>query len=190
MSGSTSVKKMPATVLILPGLYNSGEDHWQTIWESMLPNVRRVPQQDWAQPSRHDWVAALDAAIATVEGPVILAAHSLGCALTAWWAGQSPHATRVKGALLVAPPDVERADFPRFVTGFSPMPRLAMPFNTIVAASSDDPWCALSKAQSWAADWGARFHDIGPCGHINAESGLQSWHQGRRWLTELKDCLS
>ncbi|WP_292932730.1 alpha/beta hydrolase [Noviherbaspirillum sp.] len=181
------------TLLILPGLYNSDAEHWQTRWEAMLPNARRVQQQDWNAPKREDWLAVLDAAIRSSDGPVFLIAHSLGCALTAWWSVQcrdQPHASKVKGALLVAPPDVERADFPDFVTGFAPMPRTALPFRTIVAASSNDPWCALSKAQNWAADWGARFHDIGPRGHINADSGLGAWTEGRAWLEELQSCQS
>jgi predicted alpha/beta hydrolase family esterase len=179
---------MTTSILILPGLFNSGEGHWQTVWESMLPNASRVQQGDWDKPKRGDWVAALDAAIAATEGEVVLAAHSLGCALTAWWAtlqtGAS-HLQKVKGALLVAPPDVEREDFPDFVNGFAPMPQRRLPFNTIVAASSDDPWCALPRAQAWATKWGAQFHDIGPRGHINADSGLGDWAQGRDWLASL-----
>jgi predicted alpha/beta hydrolase family esterase len=179
---------MTHTILILPGLFNSDEGHWQTLWEQQLPNARRVQQRSWDMPQRNDWVAALDAAVATAEGTVILAAHSLGCALTAWWAAQcraAPHMTKVKGALLAAVPDVERADFPQFVTGFAPLPRAVLPFKSIMAASSDDPWCALPRAKSWAADWGAQFHDIGPRGHINSESGLEEWPQGRRWIAEL-----
>ncbi len=179
---------MTHTVLILPGLFNSGEGHWQTLWEKMLPNAVRVNQQNWDRPKRADWVASLDAAIATIEGPVLLAAHSLGCALAAWWAsehGAALHATKVKGALLVAPPDVEGIDFPEFVTGFAPMPRLPLPFKSIVVASSDDPWCPILKARSWAVDWAAHFHDLGRYGHLNGDSGLGDWPQGRRWLDEL-----
>jgi uncharacterized protein len=179
---------MTPTVLILPGLYNSGEGHWQTLWESMLPNARRVQQKSWNTPRRADWVATLDAAIRDNDGPVIIAAHSLGCALTAWWAkqhGTASHTAKVKGALLVAPPDVEREDFPEFVTGFAPMPNAELGFKTIVAASSDDPWCAISRATTWASVWGARFHDVGPRGHINGESGLGTWCEGLAWLSEL-----
>ncbi|HYD60446.1 MAG TPA: alpha/beta hydrolase [Noviherbaspirillum sp.] len=179
---------MKTSILILPGLFNSGHGHWQTVWESVLPNARRVQQHDWDKPKRGDWVTVLDAAIAAAEGEVVLAAHSLGCALTAWWAtlhADSSHLQKVKGALLIAPPDVERDDFPDFVTGFAPMPQTRLPFNTIVAASSDDPWCALPRAQAWAKKWGAQFHDIGPRGHINADSGLGDWPQGRDWLASL-----
>lgn len=179
---------MAHTILILPGLYNSGEGHWQTLWETQLPNARRVQQREWDSPDRSEWVATLDDAIQATEGCIILAAHSLGCALAAWWAAErcnTLHAAKVKGALLAAPPDVERADFPAFVSGFAPMPQIRLPFPGIVAASSDDPWCELPRAKSWAAAWGAQFHDIGARGHINSESGLDNWLQGRSWMAEL-----
>lgn len=178
----------PHTLLLLPGLFNSGEGHWQTLWEASLPGAQRVHQTSWDAPDRKHWVAALDAAIAAAPGPVIIAAHSLGCALTAWWAGAvggQAHAPKVIGALLVAPPDVEHDDFPSFATDFAPMPRTRLPFKTIVAASSDDPWCAMHRAKIWAHAWGADFHDIGARGHINAESGLGDWPQARDWLVTL-----
>jgi predicted alpha/beta hydrolase family esterase len=181
---------MSETILILPGLYNSGEGHWQTLWEQQLPNARRVQQRNWDSPDRSEWVETLDTAIREETGDVLLAAHSLGCALTVWWAkehGAAPHARKVKGALLVAPPNVEREDFPVGVTGFAPMPTNRLGFPTIVVASSSDPWCPLPRAQAWAAQWEARFHDIGPRGHINAESGLSNWPQGQRWLEELSE---
>jgi len=180
---------MRHTILVLPGLNNSGEGHWQTRWESLLPRARRVPQHDWDTPQRADWVVALDAEIAAVDGTVTLVAHSLGCALTAWWAAAhrtAAHAAKVTGALLVAPPDVERADFPLEQHGFAPMPRAVLPFKSIVVASSDDPWCALGRARSWARDWGADFRDIGARGHINSASGLGDWEQGREWLVQLE----
>ncbi|GAB3542619.1 alpha/beta hydrolase [Noviherbaspirillum agri] len=183
---------MNHTILILPGLYNSGEGHWQTVWESLLPNAQRVHQTDWNTPDCARWVATLDAMIAAADRPVVLAAHSLGCALTAWWAkecGTRPHAAKVKGALLVAPPDVEHPSFPAFVSGFAPMPRAELPFRSIVVASSNDPWCVQSKAQHWAAEWGAQFNDIGPRGHINADSGLENWPQGLLWMNALQDVL-
>jgi predicted alpha/beta hydrolase family esterase len=179
---------MPTSVLTLPGLYNSGAGHWQTIWEETLPGARRVMQRDWDAPKREEWVATLDSAIRAADGSVVLAAHSLGCATTAWWAvlhGSEPHARKVKGALLVAPPDVERNDFPVFAQGFAPMPQARLPFAAIVAASANDPWCALERARTWSNAWGAAFHDIGARGHINAESGLDNWPEGRAWLGQL-----
>lgn len=180
---------MTPTILIHPGLYNSGLDHWQSKWEAMLPNAVRVRQANWDQPKRADWVATLDALILASPGPIILAAHSLGCATLAWWAaehGHAAHAAKLEAALLVAPPDVEQADFPDFITGFAPMPRLRLPCKSMVVASSNDPWCSdLSRARSFAADWGAAFQEIGARGHINGDSGLGDWPQGRQWLAGL-----
>jgi uncharacterized protein len=179
---------MTTTILIHPGLFNSGEGHWQTVWEGMLPNAHRVQQREWSTPNRDEWVATLDTAIASAAGSVVIAAHSLGCATAAWWSAMhagTPHAAKVKGALLVAPPDVERPDFPEFVQGFAPMPQGMLHFKALVVASSNDPWCALPKSKAWADAWGADFHEIGARGHINSESGLGDWPQGRDWLHSL-----
>jgi hypothetical protein len=179
---------MSHTILTLPGLNNSGAGHWQTLWEETLPQVIRVQQREWDAPTRTEWVATLDDAIRAATAPIVLAAHSLGCALVAWWAAEHGHAAyadKVVGALIVAPPDVERSDFPPDAAGFAPMPRLRLPFKSIVIASSNDPWCALPKAKMLAADWNARFHEIGACGHINAASNLGDWPQGRDFLREL-----
>ncbi|MGZ9711280.1 RBBP9/YdeN family alpha/beta hydrolase [Glaciimonas sp. GNP009] len=177
------------TILLLPGLNNSGDGHWQTYWEQMLPTAQRVQQQDWDTPCRQDWVNTLDAAIQASNGPVVLAAHSLGCALVAWWVAEHGNcqgsAAMVKGALLVAPPDVERADFPASVRDFGPMPRMALPFDTIVVGSDNDSWCEITKIQSFSADWKATFHNIGALGHLNAASGLRDWQQGRTWLAQV-----
>jgi predicted alpha/beta hydrolase family esterase len=42
------------TVLIIPGLGDSGPQHWQTLWEASHPEYRRVQQSDWEQPRRED----------------------------------------------------------------------------------------------------------------------------------------
>ena len=153
-----------------------------------MPQARRVQQRDWNAPRRSEWVAQLDAAVRAAAGPMVLAAHSLGCATTAWWAlthGALPHARKVRGALLVAPPDVERADAPPAVRDFGPMPGVRLPFASIVVASEDDPWCALPRARRWARQWGAQWQAAGPRGHLNADSGLGDWPQGRHWLQQL-----
>lgn len=176
------------TILLLPGLYNSGPDHWQSLWEAERPEVHRVQQRDWENPQCADWIAALSAAVNEASGPVVLAAHSLGCALVAWWAAQGmpgvADRAKVQGALLVAPPDVNRPDFP--APSFGPMPTNTLPFTCKVIASSDDPWCDRAVAEQWASKWGAQFHLIGAYGHINGESGLGAWEQGQAWLGDLQ----
>jgi len=177
-----------SVILILPGYGNSGAGHWQTYWEQELPKANRVQQRDWDRPDRHEWVAALDAAIRASDEPVILVAHSLGCPLVAWWNkkhGKDVHAKKVKGALLVAPPDVESENFPKEIVGFSPMPTDTFPFRAVVIASTNDPWCELARAQTWAAAWGAQFREVGARGHINAASELGRWPEGLSCLAEL-----
>ncbi len=117
-------------------------------------------------------------------GPVILAAHSLGCLAVAWWAELSPqpYGWPVAGALLVAPADVDRADAPEALKGFAPSPRTPLPFPSILVASQDDPWISIERAHSLAVDWGSHFVDAGPQGHINAASGLGWWQEGQELL--------
>jgi len=174
------------TVLILPGWLGSGPEHWQSHWERTHPAYRRVQQRDWERPDRAQWVAALDRAVAEVDGPVVLAAHSLGCITTVHWAAHPRWAhEHVRGALLVAAADIERTDFVAPATGFGPIPLVLLPFPSILVASSDDPYCAPARAEYFAACWGSRFVTLGPAGHINAEAGFGPWPEGEALLAAL-----
>lgn len=175
-----------STVLLLPGWQNSGPGHWQTEWERLHGDLR-VQQHDWLRPLRGDWSARLEEVVADAPGPVLLAAHSLGCILTAWWAAHTRHAHKVRGALLVAPGDVERPDLAAQITGWAPIARQPLPFPAVLLGSRNDPYCSLARAQALAGDWGARFIDYGERGHINAESELGAWPEGRALLQSLAD---
>jgi uncharacterized protein len=174
----------PENVLILPGWQNSGPAHWQSRWE-MAHGYRRVDQHDWMTPQRGDWMARLEDVVLAADGPVVLVAHSLGCMLTAAWAAHSKNSARVRGALLVAPGDPEREELQGLLPSWSPVVRQRLPFPAILVGSRDDPYCTFERAQGFAADWGARFIDLGNAGHINADSGLGDWPQGHAWLAEL-----
>lgn len=175
-----------STVLLLPGWQNSGPGHWQTEWERLHGDLR-VQQHDWMYPLRGDWSARLEEVVADAPGPVVLAAHSLGCILTAWWAAHTRHAHKVRAALLVAPGDVERPDLAAQIPGWAPIARQALPFPAVLVGSRNDPCCSLERAQALAADWRARCIDYGERGHINAESGLGTWPEGRAMLQSLAD---
>jgi predicted alpha/beta hydrolase family esterase len=175
---------MPTPVLILPGLYNSGPDHWQSRWESAHPEFRRVMQDDWERPSCVDWSARLDAAILATPGAVLVA-HSSSCALVAHWVGTGGTG-RVRGALLVAPSDTEAAPYPAGPTGFAPMPLARLPFPSVVVASTDDPYVTIERARTFAGAWGSRLVTVGDAGHINSQSGLGDWPAGFALLQELR----
>jgi len=92
----------------------------------------------------------------------------------------------VKGALLVAPADVDSpAHTPDEVRDFSPVPLVRFPFPSIVVASSDDPFSPLARAALFARSWGSRFVVLERAGHINADAGFGVWPQGRMLLREL-----
>ena len=172
-------------VLILPGWQNSGAEHWQSHWEQRYGD-ERVEQDDWLWPRRGDWMAQLDEALLADERPALLVAHSLGCHLVAGWAGHSQHTGRVIGALLVAPPDTEREDFPPQLHNWR-QPRLGrLPFPSIAVLSSNDPYGALERTTALATAWGATVVHAGPRGHLNSESGLGVWPEGRALLDQLR----
>lgn len=176
---------MQNPVLILPGLGNSDSEHWQTRWENNNPAFRRVQQRDWDAPVCEEWLEQLEIAVADSGPQTVLVAHSLGCLLVAHWAQQTLH--RIHGALLVAPPDPAQPSFPPRARGFSPVPAAAFPFPSTVVASPDDPYASSVYARRCAANWGARFVEVEPCGHINASSGLGDWEEGFELLRQLID---
>lgn len=174
-------------ILLLPGWLDSGPTHWQSRWEALHGDTR-VVQADWVWPRRGDWMARLDETLLDgpdAERPAVLVAHSLGCQLVAAWAAHSRHTGRALAALLVAPADVERPDTPPQIAGWRPIVRRKLPFPSHVVASTDDPFAAPDRSRSMAADWGSAYTEAGPRGHLNGESGLGDWPEGRALLEAL-----
>ncbi|MDC0713100.1 alpha/beta hydrolase [Stigmatella sp. ncwal1] len=170
-------------LLILPGYNNSGPQHWQSAWERLFPEARRVQQRDWEQPTLEDWVTALEAAISACAVPPLLAAHSLGVSTVVHWAARQGQ--RIQGALLVAPPDLAHPSVPEACKAFAPVPRQRLPFRAVLVASRDDPYASFEQSEQMAQDWGCRLEDVGRAGHINSDSGLGEWPQGQRLLRAL-----
>jgi uncharacterized protein len=187
-----------SSVLLVPGLWNSGPDHWQSHWEHRY-GYERVLQRDWDHPVCADWIATLETAVSAANARpgasrLVLAGHSLGCATIAFWADRflnarthrpPGEAVPIAGALLVAPSDPEEASYPKEPVGFSPMPRQVLPFPTIVVASSDDPYVTMDRAKAFADSWGSRFESAGAHGHLNSDSRLGDWPFGHALLREI-----
>jgi len=169
---------------IIPGLGGSGPEHWQTHFEKLGDNFQRIIQKDWDEPNIPEWAANIDRAIADYDAEsVILVAHSLGCLTLAYWANQ--YQRKIKGALLVAPPDIDRVHLKLNKTLFDTFPSNKIKFETIVVASTNDQWATLNTAKSYADNWGSKFVNIGDAGHINDQSGFGDWQQGQGILKRL-----
>ena len=172
---------MPApSIIIVPGWRDSGPSHWQSLWADSLPGAQRVVQDDWVSPNRQAWVGALTHHILQAPGPVVIVAHSLGCITTAHL---PPEATaRIQGALLVAPADPERRGV---LADFAPVPYQRLPYESILVASSNDPYCPVRRAGAYARAWGSQFVRLQNAGHINIDAGFGHWPLGLALLQSL-----
>jgi predicted alpha/beta hydrolase family esterase len=172
--------------LIVPGLGGSGPDHWQTYFESTGTNFHRIIQKDWDAPDINEWVETIDNAISAYDPQtVVLVGHSLGCPTIATWASYTSE--KIKGALLVAPPDIEAFQKKLHITLFKNLPTDKIQFPTIVVASTNDHWSGIQKAEWNARQWGSEFINIGEAGHINDQSGFGKWEEGLKILHRLSD---
>ncbi len=181
--------KTDVRYLIVPGWQGSSAEHWQSHWQNVLPESVRVEQDNWLEPQRQAWIAQLERQIAADQRPVVLIAHSLGCVTVAHWAAQASPVllARVRGALLVAPADVERADCPAALRNFAPVPSQRIPFPSILVGSSNDHAADASRALQFAQWWGSNSVILPHAGHINVQSGHHRWEQGFAWLYQLQE---
>src|SRR5262245_32071245 len=134
---------------------------------------RYVPSCRWGR-DRLDCKARVDAIereVESINGPIVLVAHSGGVIAVIHWARQTQRA--VRGALLATPADFEQplADgYPSMEAladnGWLPVPRGALPFGTIVAASRNDPLASYPCVAALARAWGSRLVDLGEVGHL------------------------
>lgn len=176
---------MEIQLLILPGLGNSGEKHWQTFWHEKFKNSIRLVQENWNEPILKEWLERLNEEITKLNQPTILVAHSLAVSLVLHWAKTNTN-KNIVGALLVAPADVDSPEHtPESIRNFSPMPIYKLPFPSIVIASENDPYASFERKQYFAKEWGSNFANVGQQGHINSDSDLKYWEEGQLILQQL-----
>ena len=179
-----------ATILIVPGLRDHVNAHWQTLLAAKLPRVRTVPPMGREDLDCAARVAAIEREAQAIEGPLVLVAHSGGVVMTVHWARQTRR--QVLGALLATPPDFERAmpaGYPSLEAlqdgGWLPVPRERLPFASIVAASSNDPLGRYERIATMAIDWGSLLVDLGDVGHLNPASGFGDWPRAEQLIAEV-----
>ena len=183
------MKASEADIFIIPGLDNSGPDHWQSRWEEKIKSARRIEQADWSNPQMETWVTTIIGEVEKATRPAILVAHSLGVVA----AVKAAHAIApgiVKGAFLVGLPNVESDDHvPGHIRHFAPIPTEPLPFPSILVASRTDPYCPYDTALEFGQKWGSQVIDAGESGHINDQSGQGPWPEGimtfARFLSKL-----
>lgn len=178
------------TVLIVPGLRDHVETHWQTLLARQLPRACTVPPMGRDNLDRAERVAAIESAAQRIDGPLVIVAHSGGTIMVAHWAQQTRRP--VLGALMATPPDFERPMPEGYPTiealregGWLPVPRQRLPFASIVAASRNDPLAAFERVQELAQDWGSELVDLGPVGHLNPASGFGHWSAAQALVARL-----
>jgi hypothetical protein len=182
------------TVLIVPGLRDAVDDHWQTLLQRDLRKAARpvasvlpMGRENLSCSAR---VAEIERTAQSIEGPIVVVAHSGGCIMLAHWARRTQRA--VRSALLATPPDFEKPMPEGYPTmealragGWLPVPRKALPFPSIVAASRNDPLGRFSRVTALASDWGSEVVDLGHAGHLNPASGYGQWAKAESLIARL-----
>ncbi len=182
------------TILIVPGLRDHVDAHWQTLLvrelEARGRPVRSVPPMGRDDLDCARRVEAIDRALDEIPEPPIVVAHSGGAIMFLHWA--RTHDRPIRGALLATPPDFEQPMPEGYPTlsalragGWLPVPRAPLPFPSIVAASRNDPLGRIERVAELARAWGSRFDDLGEVGHLNPASGFGVWPRAESYITEL-----
>lgn len=182
-----------ATVLIIPGLRDHVDEHWQTHLESRLAKVRSVPplQEDKLNCAKR--LEAIQMQLEHIEGPVILVAHSAGVLMTVHWAAQYySKQQQIQAALLVTPPNLAQAWPENYPTskalseqGWSPLPQQKLPFPSLVVASRNDPLAHYAAVLEMAQHWGSQLLDLGEVGHMNPAAGFGPWPEAEQLIRQL-----
>jgi predicted alpha/beta hydrolase family esterase len=182
------MRKEESTILIVPGYGDSGSNHWQGRWLQHFPNAVKVAQKDWTKIDGQEWVQTLDSAIQSAEQPIILVGHSLGCTAIIVWANLQESGksfSKIKGALLVGPPDpTSKAYRALSIKGFDALPLNQLPFPSILVASENDPFLSLEQARLFATSLGSDFVTVGKRNHMGEDSGLGEWKEGLALLNK------
>ena len=176
------------TTLFVPGYGNSINGHWQEKWHQQTANSFWVEQADWDHPNCEDWVESLNTLVQSIEGPILFITHSLGGSTVNEWAKK--YSANILGAFIVAVPDVNDPHFPNAISGYQQPPLVKFPFPSRMLSSTNDPYSTFERAEYFAAHWGSDIINMGNLGHINIESNIGNWPEGKKQLTQFIDSLT
>jgi hypothetical protein len=165
--------------VLVPGLNNSGPEHWQSLWQLRLAFWQRITQSRWDDADIGRWTGAIRRKLAGTSQPAILVGHSFGALASVAFALDPARTAALAGLMLVAPAEPMRFNIEDDV----PAAPLGLP--AVVVASRNDPLMSFPRAAQWAEAWGASLVDLGEAGHINAQAGFGAWPYGLSVLAEL-----
>lgn len=170
------------TMILVPGLRDSDDEHWQSCWEQRFPFWQRIRQKEWYQADLDRWVLAIRRELSACTQPAILVGHSFGALASCYVVQQKMEG--IVGVMLVAPAEPMRFEIEdRIRPDLLTVPSLAF-------ASHNDPLMTFSRAKYWAKAWGSELVDVGEGGHINAESGFGPWEYGLQRLAEFAEKIA
>ena len=172
------------TLLLIPGLRDEAPGHWQSILAGQWPGAVSLPALGRQNIDLAARVAQIEEAVQGIKGPVVIVAHSLAISALVHAAPRFPEG-KVKGALLVSPPDHEAPGFPKEGRSFDGVPSDPLPFPSLLVVSNNDPYVTAERAADMATAWGSELHFAGEAGHINVASGHGPWPEGLLMFTRL-----
>ncbi|NRT86411.1 RBBP9/YdeN family alpha/beta hydrolase [Clostridium beijerinckii] len=163
-------------IKIVPGLNNSGPEHWQTIWEKKY-GFKRIIQEEWDYPVYKEWEKNLIENLSREDSyDVVLVAHSLGCLLTV---KAMPKIRKyLKAVFLVAPPDPNKEQFPSFLDSFEHLPEDNLELPGMLIYSENDQYSSSLFCIEKGKQWGLETVSVGRKCHINSESNIDDWNEG------------
>jgi predicted alpha/beta hydrolase family esterase len=178
-------------IVIVYGYEGSGPGHWQR-WLHDELRRRDVPVQfpelpDPLAPQKDLWVDELRAIVDATSEPVRFVCHSLGCWAVDHLLAQYG-ATKIEGALLVAPPSPHLIFEP--VDSFMPPPRKREAWapiaqRSLLIGSDNDDFTAAEEFEEIAAAIGVAHQIIPGAGHINVASGHGPWPLALEWARSI-----
>ena len=179
------MNNMKTIFYTIPGYGDSDSEHWQTYFETRLDNCQRIVQDNWTEPILGEWIERIDKTLNDKNlSDVILITHSLGGIALVHWVKK--YGKVIKGALIVAPPDI---DYPYEDLGletFTPIPHINLPFPSILVCSSNDNWMNLERAKHFANSWGSELVILKNAGHVSGDDGFKYWDDGLEILKKLE----
>lgn len=169
------------SIVLVPGLRNSDDYHWQSFWARRFAGWRRISQRNWVQPDIENWVSAIRRELAVCPHPVILIGHSFGALASRLVVQNNPE--NIAGIVMVAPAEPSYFQLEeKITTTKSKTPG-------IVFGSHNDPLMPFGRAIYWASHWQYDIIDLGDAGHINSESGYGEWEYGLERIFEFGNFL-